>query len=122
MSLRKLTCQMLEAQGYTVLEADSGAQALEVAAQHKGMIHLLLTDVVMPGMSGRELASQLVESRPQTRVLFISGYTDNAIVHHGVLDAGVAFLQKPYTPGGLGRKIREVLAGAAPDRGKLQRN
>jgi two-component system cell cycle sensor histidine kinase/response regulator CckA len=84
-------------------------EALQVSQDHSGVIHLLLTDVIMPGMSGRQLADRLVADRPGLKVLFMSGYTDNAIVHHGVLDPGTAFVQKPFTPDSLSRKVREVL-------------
>ncbi len=98
-----------------MLEASSGEEALRVAAGYEGGIDLLLTDVVMPGMSGRKLAEHLRESRWGIRVLFTSGYTDEAISHHGVLDAGIAFLQKPYGPEALVQKVAEVLD--LPDEG-----
>ena len=95
---------------YTVIEAGNGRKALEVIDEYKGgRIDLLITDVIMPEMSGRELAEHLLTRYPQLKVLFVSGYTDNAIVHHGVLDEGVSFLQKPFTPLSLARKIREIL-------------
>jgi CheY-like chemotaxis protein len=100
---------VLKRRGYTVLEAPDGAAALRRAAEHRGPIALLLTDVVMPGMSGRDLARQLGAVRPDLRVLFMSGYTDDAIVRHGVLEPGVMYLQKPFTPDSLGRKVREAL-------------
>jgi FixJ family two-component response regulator len=95
--------------GYQVLEAQSSGDALVISEQHAASIHLLLTDVIMPRMSGRELSDRLQQQRPAMKVLFMSGYTDDAIVHHGILDAAVAFLQKPITPATLIRKIREVL-------------
>src|SRR5438093_2822167 len=106
---RAIARQALERQGYTVLAAPSGADALALAAQHGATIHLLLTDVVMPGMSGRDLADRLTAQRPGIRVLYISGYTDNAIVRHGMLEPGLAYLQKPFRPDALVRKVREVL-------------
>ena len=108
-ALRELIHEWLAEMGYTVLEAKSGAEALKISKSHTGSIHLLLTDVVMPGMSGRELAERLAPARPAMKVLFISGYTNNAIVHHGVLKAGVSFLQKPFTREALAQKIRETL-------------
>ena len=89
--------------------AENGERAIQIAESHPGPIHLLVTDVVMPGMSGSQVAQRLAATRPGLRALFVSGYTDDAIVHHGVLDAGLAFLQKPFTPDGLARKVREVL-------------
>ncbi len=100
---------MLESRGYTVLVSANGPEALRVAARHAGPIHLLVTDVVMPGMSGRELGLLLAPRRPEMRVLYLSGYADESIVHHGVLEPGLAFLQKPFTPEGLARKVRDVL-------------
>src|SRR5438094_1507237 len=108
-AVRAIARQALERQGYTVLAAPSGADALALAAQHGATIHLLLTDVVMPGMSGRDLADRLTAQRPGIRVLYISGYTDNAIVRHGMLEPGLAYLQKPFRPDALVRKVREVL-------------
>ena len=107
--LRKLARRVLERYGYTILEAPNGDEALQICERHPGTIHLLLTDVVMPGMSGRTLADRLVLLYPATKVLYTSGYTDNAIVHRGVLAAGAAFLQKPYAPEALARKVRDVL-------------
>ncbi len=109
-SVRQLVRETLEARGYKVLEADHGEAALQLAASYQDPIHMLITDVVMPGMSGRELAKQLGESRPDTAVLYLSGYTEDAIVHQGVLDPGTVFLQKPFTLQTLSRKVREVLS------------
>ncbi|HKD00221.1 MAG TPA: GAF domain-containing protein, partial [Methylomirabilota bacterium] len=96
--LRELATEVLEIAGYAVLSAGSPSAALEIARRHSGPIHLLLTDVVMPEMSGRDLADRLVQSRPGLKILYMSGYTDDAIVHHGVLDPGTVLLQKPFTP------------------------
>jgi PAS domain S-box-containing protein len=108
-SVRQLVRETLEAKGYQVLEADQGEVALRIASSHQDAIHMLITDVMMPGMSGRELARQLSASHPQTKVLFLSGYTEDAILHQGGLDPGTAFLQKPFTLQALSRKVREVL-------------
>ncbi|HEY6224072.1 MAG TPA: PAS domain S-box protein, partial [Gemmatimonadales bacterium] len=107
--VRAVARQILERNGYTVLEAPNGKAAIDIAAQRQGPIHLLLTDVVMPELSGRQLADQITAQRPELKVLFMSGYTDDAVVRHGVLEAGIAYLQKPFTPDGLARKVREVL-------------
>jgi two-component system cell cycle sensor histidine kinase/response regulator CckA len=110
--VRDLVARFLRHQGYTVLAAADGEQAISIAAeQGKERIDLLLTDIVMPKMSGKELADRLKSLRPDLKVVFTSGYTDNAIVRHGVLEAGVNFLQKPFSMATLGRKIREVLDG-----------
>jgi nitrogen-specific signal transduction histidine kinase len=109
-AVRDLTVRILQQLGYTILTASSGGEALEISQTHAGHIDLLLTDVVMPQMSGRQLADHLRESRPKTKVLFLSGYTENTVVHHGVLDAGVDFLPKPFSRENLSKKLREVLA------------
>jgi signal transduction histidine kinase len=108
-SVRMVTRQVLERYGYAVLEAPNGDTALRLAAGHHGPIHLLLTDVVMPGLSGRQLAEQLAQLRPDMKVLYASGYADHAIVHHGILEPGIAYLQKPFTPDALGRRVRQLL-------------
>jgi two-component system, cell cycle sensor histidine kinase and response regulator CckA len=107
--LREMIHEILEEGGYTVLEGGSPEEALAAARSHPGPIHLMLTDVVMPRMGGRDLAAEMAAVRPDLRVLYMSGYTDNAIVHHGVLDAGTHFLQKPFTADALLRKARAVL-------------
>jgi NO-binding membrane sensor protein with MHYT domain/signal transduction histidine kinase/ActR/RegA family two-component response regulator len=99
--------------GYTVIEAARGEEALQLTRQYAGVIHLLLTDVVMPGMNGRELGRLFLEQRPEIHVLYTSGYTDHAIVQHGVLEPGLAFLQKPFSPNSLLRKVRDTLDAAA---------
>ncbi|MEW5959878.1 MAG: ATP-binding protein, partial [Chloroflexota bacterium] len=109
-AVRTLARQVLELSGYTVLEARHGGEALLLCAQQPGPIHLLLTDVVMPGgLNGRELAERLKSLYPKLKVLYMSGYTDDAMVHHGVLEQGIHFLQKPFTPGALAQKVRAVL-------------
>jgi signal transduction histidine kinase len=115
-SVRDLARKVLEGHGYTVLEADRGAAALLLSDAHATAIDVLVTDVVMPEMSGRELAQHLAARRPKTRVLFMSGFTDDAVVRHGVLEADVAYLQKPFTPEGLLKRVRAVLDGNAPPR------
>jgi PAS domain S-box-containing protein len=107
--VRKLARQALEARGYRVLEACDGEMALRICREHQGTIDLLLSDVVMPHMGGRELRERMAGSNPLTRVLFTSGYTDDAVVRHGVLQAESDFLQKPFTVQALLRKVREVL-------------
>jgi two-component system, cell cycle sensor histidine kinase and response regulator CckA len=111
---RAVVCDTLRRHGYAVLEAVSGKEALDIAARHDGIIHLLLTDVVMPDMSGRRVAQLLHDQRPDLRVIYMSGYTDDAIVRHGVLEPGLAFLQKPFSVDRLLRRVREVLDGSAP--------
>jgi signal transduction histidine kinase len=110
--VRGMVRDILRAKGYNVLESQSSEDALAISEKHGGAIHLLLTDVIMPKMNGRELAAKLNLRRPAMRVLYMSGYTENVIIHHNVLDAGLNLLQKPFTPDGLLRKVREVLVAA----------
>jgi two-component system, cell cycle sensor histidine kinase and response regulator CckA len=112
--VRTVMENVLKRNGYAVLQAHDGTGALELVQAHPEPIHLLITDVIMPGMSGRQLADRLRHLRPELRVLFVSGYTDDAIIRHGMLEPGIAFLQKPFTPQSLTRKVREVLDGPAP--------
>jgi PAS domain S-box-containing protein len=114
--IRAVARKVLDRLGYTVLEAPNGEVALQVATRHQGPIHLLLTDVIMPELGGRRLADQLIALRPEVKVLYTSGYTDDAVVRHGVLNSGIAYLQKPFTPDALARKLRDVLdAPQGPD-------
>ena len=107
--VRSLTREVLEKYGYTVLEAANVEEALKVADAHEGPLDLLLSDVVMPRMGGPELAQALLAKRPSVKVLYMSGYTDHPMVRRGVVNAGVAFLQKPFTPTVLVSRVREVL-------------
>jgi two-component system, cell cycle sensor histidine kinase and response regulator CckA len=109
-SVRALAARVLRDRGYKVLEAPDGSEALNIAREYKEEIHMVLTDVIMPGISGTVLVGRLEHLRPGIKALYVSGYTDNAIVHHGILDSNVAFLQKPFTTDSLVRKIREVLS------------
>jgi DNA-binding NtrC family response regulator len=106
--VRNLVCKTLEAHGYNVIEAQSPDDGLQRVAENK--IDLLLTDVVMPVMNGRELYAQVAAIQPDIKVLYMSGYTDNVIVHHGILEEGVNFLQKPFTVDSLVRKVKRVLS------------
>ena len=110
-SIRELAITILGQYGYAVLSAGDGEEALRIAGEHQGEVSLLLTDVVMPRMGGRELYERLRQLRPGIKVLYMSGYTDNAIVHQGVLDPGIAFLQKPCSPISMVRKVKDVLEG-----------
>ena len=109
-SVRHLAQGVLKAQGYEVLTAPNGQDALRVAREHQGPAdRLVITDVIMPRMGGKVMAEWLKTTYPDLKILFTSGYTDDAIAHHGVLEAGVEFLPKPYTPATLARKVREML-------------
>jgi two-component system cell cycle sensor histidine kinase/response regulator CckA len=109
-ALLQITHRSLEEVGYLILEARSPEEAINICASHTGPIHLMVTDVVLPGMSGVKLASHLSVPRPEMKVLYVSGYTDDTIFHHGVLEQGLAFLQKPFSQRALARKVSEVLA------------
>jgi len=110
-SVRELVRETLKSKGYVVMEAADGVQGMKVAESHTGKIDILITDVMMPGMSGRELAQRITAVRQTIKVLFLSGYTEDAIIHEGVLEPGTAFLQKPFTLQALARKVRDVLHG-----------
>ena len=111
--VRKLICEVLTGRGYRVLEAVRGDEAIRIVTEHHGRIHLLLADVVLPEMSGPQVLEQIRARYPHVKVLFMSGYTDEAMAHHGILDSGAPFLQKPFLPEALARKVREVLAAQA---------
>jgi CheY-like chemotaxis protein len=111
--VRAIVHAILRKHGYRVLAAENAGEAVLLCERHAGPIHLLLSDVVMPHMSGPELARRLLETRPELKVLCMSGYTDDSIVRHGVIEADFAYLQKPITPASLTRKVREVLDTAS---------
>ncbi len=111
--VRQMVREILMQYGYTVLEARSGGEAVDLCTRHQGTIHLMLTDVVMPGMNGVELSKRLAPMQPEMKVLFMSGYTADAIVHQGILESGIAFIQKPFTMDSLAHKVREVLGSGA---------
>ena len=113
-NLRRLARQYLENQGYNMIDAPDGSIAIQISQAHKGPIHLLLTDVIMPGMNGRELANKVSPTRPEMRVLYMSGYTENHIGHNGTLDEGITLLQKPFTLPALKAKVREMLDTPLP--------
>lgn len=110
-SVRELVGEYLRARGYNVLESPDGVKALAIAEQFAEPIQLLITDVVMPKLSGRELATRLSAARPDLKVLYISGYTDDSVFRHGVLEGGMSFLQKPFNLKAMAQKVREVLDG-----------
>jgi two-component system cell cycle sensor histidine kinase/response regulator CckA len=114
--IRELLKEILVDKGYTVLTARDGVEALQISADYDGLIHLLLTDVVMPKMNGKQVATQLLNKRNEMRVLFMSGYTSETIVNRGVLDEGIEFLEKPFTPNSVARRVRDVLDGLKPRR------
>lgn len=107
--VRELTRQILVMNDYFVLEASSPEEAIRICGNHEGEIHLLLTDIMMPGMNGRDLSVRVQPLRPAMKVLYMSGYAEDAIVQEGVLDARINFIQKPFSPASLARKILEVL-------------
>jgi len=108
-SVRQLVRDTLELKGYKVIEAENGEAGLRMAASHEGTIDLLISDVVMPGMGGRQMAAELAKGRPQMKVLYLSGYTEDAILSEGTIERGTAFLQKPFTLQNLSRKVRDIL-------------
>ena len=114
--VRGMTARILEERGYRVISTRRASEAMAQAAAEKGTIHLLLTDVIMPETGGRLLAEEMISMRPDLRVLFMSGYTDDAMVRYGVLESGLAFLQKPFTPEDLARRVRETLDAPARER------
>lgn len=111
-AVRLVAVGNLRKAGYQVLEAGDGEEALRVASAHEGPIHLVLSDVLMPGIHGPELVKRLEESRPAIRALFMSGHADDALLHHGILEGGLSFLEKPFTRQDLTKKVREVLDGS----------
>jgi CheY-like chemotaxis protein len=107
--VRKLALQILERLGYKVLEASEGNEALAIYEKHRDLIHLMVTDVIMPKMNGREVTHRLMSFHPEMKALYMSGYADDVVLHHGILEKGMNYIQKPFTMEGLARKVREVL-------------
>jgi len=107
--VREVLSEILKDLGYIIIEAGDDAEAQKLSKKFNGKIHLLLTDLILPGLNGRELSELLLQSRKEMKILFISGYSDDVIAKHGVIDEGLSFLQKPFTASSLGKKIREVL-------------
>ena len=116
--LRRLICRILTLAGYKVLDATNGDEALSLCKEHDGPIDLMVTDVVMPKMGGRELAERVTSLRPEMKVAYMSGYTDDAVVRNGVLDPDMLFIQKPFTASSLARTVREVLGAPGKEDGK----
>jgi DNA-binding response OmpR family regulator len=112
--VRAAAARILQRAGYTVLEAPTSRSAVDIAAKKQHRVDLLLTDVVMPDMNGREVAEAFMRLRPDAKVLYMSGYTDDAVVRHGILQSGIAYLQKPFTGETLTAKVRAVLDGPGP--------
>jgi len=108
-SVLKMTRKILKKYGYNVLAVQDGDEAVRVGEQYEPPIHLMVTDVIMPKMSGREVARRMEHMRPGMKVLYMSGYTDNAVVHHGILDEDLRYIQKPFTPEDLAFKVREAI-------------
>jgi CheY-like chemotaxis protein len=113
-TVREVVRLQLEREGYRVLVAGNGAEALKLSQEHSGPIHLLLTDVMMPGMDGSVLAARLATARPETKVLYMSAYTPNVVVHHSVVNPGTAFLPKPFTQETLLLTVRRILDAHHP--------
>jgi CheY-like chemotaxis protein len=108
-TVRDISRESLERHGYTVLTAAHGPEALRICERHPGPIHALVTDIVMPGMSGRQVAERVLRMRPEVQVLYVSGYTEDAVIHHGIRAAEVPFLTKPFSPRVLAAKVQELL-------------
>lgn len=115
-AVREMICDILKESGYNILDAVNGPEALQLARGYNAPIHLLLTDMIMPGdLTGHELATEITELHPETKLLYMSGYTDNAIIYHEIVDKGIAFLAKPFRPSKLAQKVREALAGSTEE-------
>ena len=116
-SLRELIREILQANGYEVLEADDPMKAIETVERHEGAIHLLLTDILMPGMNGRALAQRVRERRPDIRVLYMSGHTEDSVAQNGLVEPGALLISKPFTQASLAQKLREALGPRPREQG-----